>query len=181
LGTGGFFMKIIVGSKNTAKVGAVKLGAGAYWPDVDVVGVEIESGVPGQPVGWDEMLSGAVNRARGAYEAGKAEGADLGVGLEGGVVEMAGRTVLCNVVAVYDGVRDSVVPGTGTPLPDSWGKALAEGKELGPLLAEKFKDYKRHIGAMPFVTNGVVLREEVFAAAVKGALAPWVNPGAYEE
>lgn len=172
-------MKIMVGSKNAAKLGAVMRGATAYWPDAEVTGVDVESGVRGQPVGWDEIMAGAINRARGAYAAGVEAGAQLGVGLEGGVIHMAGRTVLVNVVAVFDGMRDSAVPGTGAPLPDSWGQAIAEGQELGPYLADKFSDYNRKIGAMPFVTNGVVLREDVFAEAVKGALAPWVNPDAY--
>lgn len=174
-------MKIVVGSKNSSKVGAVTLAAQAYWPEASVFGIDVESGVAGQPTGWDETAKGAINRARAAYEAGKGQGAQLGVGLEGGVVQLAGRTVLMNMVAVHDGVQDSIVPGMGCPLPDSWGAALKEGKELGPYLAEKFKAYNRHVGAMPFVTNGVVRREAVFADAVKGALAPWVTPEAFAE
>lgn len=171
-------MKIIVGSQNAAKVGAVKAAADAYWRDNHVWGVEADSGVPGQPKGWEETMRGALNRARNAYYAADGK-ADLGVGLEGGVVEMAGRMVLMNVAAVFDGRQESAAPGTGTPLPESWAVAVRGGQELGPFLAEKFAGYNRKIGAMPFVTNGVLQREAIFTEALKGALAPWVTPEAF--
>lgn len=170
-------MKITVGSRNGAKVNAVLRGAEVYWPGVEVSGEDVESGVSGQPIGWDETVQGAVNRARAAFALG---GCDLGVGLEGGVVELAGRTVLLGIVAVHDGKQDSAVPTIGTPLPDSWAEALRNGEELGPYLAKLHAAYGRNTGAMPFLTNGVVLREDVFTQAVKGALAPWVNPAAYD-
>lgn len=169
-------MKIIVGSKNGAKVNAVLRGAVVYWPHASVNGEDVESGVAGQPMGWDETVQGAVNRARAAFALG---GCDLGVGLEGGVVELAGRMVLLGVVAVHDGRQDSAVPTIGTPLPETWAEALRNGEELGPYLAKLHAAYGRNTGAMPFLTNDVVLREDVFCQAVKGALAPWVNPEAY--
>lgn len=172
---------IIVGSKNKAKIGAVTRGAATYWPAIQVSGQDVPSGVPDQPIGLEQTTQGAVNRAKAAYALGAAKEGTLGVGLEGGVMDMAGRIVLFGVVAVYDGTRESAVTTMGTPLPDAWGEALKNGEELGPYIVRKFGDYNKTIGTMPFLTNNVVLREDVFAAAVCGALAPWVNPAAYAE
>lgn len=169
-------MRVRVGSKNGAKMKAVETGLLTYWPAVDVCGDDVDSGVPGQPIGLDETTTGAINRAKAAYALG---GVDLGVGLEGGVITMGGQMVLLGVVAVYDGGITSVAPTMGTPLPAEWAAAINAGAELGPYLAEKFKHYGRNTGAMPHLTNGVIQREEVFTWAVKGALAPWVNPAAF--
>lgn len=171
-------MKIVLGSQNTAKLSAVEKAAKAYWPDNEIWGVEAESGVSGQPRGWEETTRGALSRARNAYAAAKGK-ADLAVGLEGGVVEMGGRLVLMNVAAVFDGQNEAAAPGVGTPLPESWATAVRNGEELGPFMAKKFEGYTRHIGAMPFITKEVLQRDDVFADALKGALAPWVNPEAF--
>ena len=167
--------KVMVGSRNAAKVKAVSDAVAAYWQGVEVVGEDVDSGVPGQPIGLEQTTEGAVNRAKAAW----ALGCDLGVGLEGGIMDMAGRTVLFGVVAVYDGVREAAVTTLGTPLPDSWGDAVKAGEELGPFMVRLFNDYTKKIGATPYLTNNVVIREETFCAAVKGALAPWVKPEAY--
>lgn len=169
---------IIVGSKNKAKLKAVTDAAACYWADAAVEGREVPSGVPDQPLGLEQTTEGAVNRAKAVHALG---GCDLGVGLEGGVMELAGRPVLFGVVAVYDGARASAVTTCGVPLPDSWGEALRNGEELGPFVVRIFKDYNKTIGAAPFLTNNVVMRDDVFREAVKGALAPWVNTAAFAE
>lgn len=165
-------MKIAVGSLNAAKLGAVRQGVAAYWPTAEVVGHEVPSGVPGQPVGLEETALGALNRAKHARVQA---GSDLGTGLEGGVMELGGRMVLFGVVAVWDGARACAVPTVGVPLPDAWAEAVRSGQELGPFMAERYKDYGRHLGAMPFVTKGQIVREEAFTLAAKGAFAPWGN------
>ena len=47
-------MKVIVGSKNPVKVGAVEEVFRRYWPDCEVVGIEVESGVSAQPMSEKE-------------------------------------------------------------------------------------------------------------------------------
>lgn len=166
---------VIVGSKNAAKVAAVQQGVGLYWPGVTVRGEDVASGVSNQPLGHEETLTGALNRARAA----KALGADLGVGLEGGVVEIHGTPVMMGYVAVTDGQREVVVPTNGTPLPQSWGKALADGAELRPYVIEAGLPYDYATGVIGTLTNGKVRRDQGFALALQSALVPWVNGSAY--
>lgn len=81
--------RVSVGTTNAAKLAAVRaaLGSLAGEPErIRVVGVEVASGVPEQPVGWQEIAAGARNRARAAWAAG--EGCVLAVGIEDGLVEL---------------------------------------------------------------------------------------------
>lgn len=168
---------VIVGSKNAAKIAAVQQGIGLYWPDAVVHGEDVASGVSNQPLGHEETLTGALNRARAA----QALGADLGVGLEGGVVEIHGTPVMMGYVAVTDGTREVVVPTNGTPLPQSWGKALAEGAELRPFVIAAGLPYDYKTGVIGTLTNGKLSRDQGFALALQSALVPWVNSAAYAD
>jgi inosine/xanthosine triphosphatase len=168
--------RVIVGSKNAAKVRAVELGVRAYWPQAVVEGFEVESGVGAQPLGHEETLQGALNRARAAQKLG----GELGFGLEGGVVEIHNVPIMMSYVAVTDGRREIAVPVTGTPLPRAWGEALKNGAELRPFVVEAGLPYDYKGGVIGTLTNGLLTRDEMFAFAVKTALVPWVNPSPYE-
>lgn len=106
-----------VGSTNAAKLGAVRSALGAFAGSaadrLEVVGVEVASGVPEQPIGWQEIAAGARNRARAALAAGR--GAVLGFGIEDGLIELpdgsapAGQTRFnVGCAWVTDGHRDGV-------------------------------------------------------------------------
>ncbi len=77
--------RVRVGSTNEPKLDAVRNAFAPYAPDVEVAGVDVPSGVPEQPVGWEEIVRGARNRARLACAS---EPCDLGVGLEDGLVAL---------------------------------------------------------------------------------------------
>ncbi|MGD6950116.1 DUF84 family protein, partial [Bacillus mobilis] len=72
-------MKIIIGSKNPAKIGAVEAIFNESGIEVD--SVDVPSGVSDQPFTDDETIKGAVQRAELALKEG---GGDIGIGLEGG-------------------------------------------------------------------------------------------------
>lgn len=177
--------KLSVGSKNPAKVGAVLAAARHYWGErARVVGHDVPSGVRAQPLGHEETQGGAVNRARGAFTWARGAlaaepGALLGLGLEGGVVLLAGQPVMMGYVAITDGLREVVVPTVGTPLPAAWAEALALGAELRPFVQAAGYNYDYQQGVVGLLTNGALQRDDAFRAAVTTALAPWVNPALY--
>ena len=80
-------MKIVVGSKNPVKVGAVEEAFKKYYPDCEVSGIEVASGVSAQPMSELETMNGARQRAYAVLKASPE--ADYGVGLEGGVTELS--------------------------------------------------------------------------------------------
>lgn len=73
-------MKIIIGSKNPAKISAVQAAFSDY--EADIMSEDVPSGVNDQPFSDEETIKGAINRAFGALEI---SGGQIGIGLEGGV------------------------------------------------------------------------------------------------
>lgn len=110
-------MKIHVGSMNDNKVGAVVDICAEYpcWVGAEVVGMDVASGVGEQPIGIAATILGATNRARAC----KGD-ADVGVGIEAGLIEapgMLGEKMNVQVCAIDDGthVYHGVSAGFGLP------------------------------------------------------------------
>jgi inosine/xanthosine triphosphatase len=76
-------MKVVVGSLSEIKLAAVREALG---DKAEVEGVDVESGVPPQPVGAAQTLEGARNRAREALKL--RPDADMAIGIENGMFEV---------------------------------------------------------------------------------------------
>ena len=98
-------MKIIVGSKNKAKVGAVDEIVREYphLAHAEVIGCEVSSEISAQPMSLEEIIRGAKNRARNSFSIG--ENCDYGIGLESGLMDVpytkTGHMNVC-ACAIYD-------------------------------------------------------------------------------
>jgi inosine/xanthosine triphosphatase len=141
-----------------------------------VESVPVASGVSEQPAGHAETVAGAENRAAAVRE----EGAyDLGVGLEGGVARFEGVDGLFLVMwaAVDDGDRVGRGAGPSLELPDDVAARIEEGAELGPVMDDVLDTtgVARRGGAAGALTNGGLDRADALAAAVSGALGPFVS------
>ena len=89
---------IIVGSKNPAKIEAVRDAFSHYFQDLEVQGMEVASGVPAQPFG-DDIFKGAENRARAAQSSVKEKDAFY-VGIEAGIIQQHSRWFNFNCVCI---------------------------------------------------------------------------------
>ncbi|MBX0359077.1 DUF84 family protein [Halobacillus sp. Nhm2S1] len=162
-------MKIYVGSQNPTKIESVK----SVFPDMEVIGMEVESKVAAQPFSDEETLEGAINRARECASQNKA---NIGIGLEGGVMEIEDDLYLCNWGALVDG-KENVYTASGAriPLPDEIKAGLEKGKELGEVMDEYTDkhDVRKKEGAIGIFTNGVIHREEMFTHVVKLLKGQW--------
>ena len=170
---------VAVGSLNPVKVGAVRAVCASLWPDARVEGVSVSSGVADQPFGDDETTRGAAARAAAARSA---LGADLGVGLEGGVVDAGGLMRTCAWAAIVDARGQRGVGGSlAMPLPGSVAALIREGVELGHAMDRLIgeHDTKRGKGAVGILTGGRVDRQRAYEIIVTYALAPWVTPELY--
>ena len=77
-----------VGTENRAKLGAVRTALAGFANEASRILVQpvgVASGVPEQPIGWGEIVAGARNRARAAWESGDCA---LAVGIEDGLVRL---------------------------------------------------------------------------------------------
>ncbi|MFZ5814652.1 MAG: inosine/xanthosine triphosphatase [Bacillota bacterium] len=172
--------RVAVGSTNPVKVNAVRRIFARLMPDVEVVGVEVSSGVAPQPVGEAETVAGAANRARAAREA---FAADFGVGLEGGVAFEGDQCWMIGSCAVIhrDG-RVGIGKGHSFLLPPAVAEGVRAGHEVGPLIDRLAgeSETKKKGGAIGFLTNGAVLREDLFASLVGAAMVTFLHPELYK-
>lgn len=79
------YMKINVGTKNQVKIDAVKEVLMEYpdFDDCEIVGVEAKSDVSEQPKSMDEVITGAINRAKNCFK-----DCDYSIGLESGLMKV---------------------------------------------------------------------------------------------
>jgi inosine/xanthosine triphosphatase len=168
-----------VGSTNPAKVRAVRAALDRLAPDCRIEAIAVPSGVGPQPVGDEATRAGARERALAARAA---SGADLGLGLEGGVAFDGPRLWLLSWVAAVDaGGREGYASGLRMLLPPALATGLRAGAELGTLIDELFgvRDAKSASGAIGLLTAGAVSRTEAFTHLVAMSLAPWIHPDHY--
>ncbi|MBM3906542.1 MAG: inosine/xanthosine triphosphatase [Gemmatimonadetes bacterium] len=171
--------QVAVGSTNPVKLAAVRAVFQRLEPRAHVDGIAVPSGVPDQPVGDEQTITGATNRARAARAA---LDADLGVGIEGGVVDTpAGmRTCAWAVVVTRDGAAH-VGGSLSMPLPDPVAALIREGVELGHAIDALIgtTNIKHGAGAVGILTEGLVNRMEAYETILAYALAPVLGPTLY--
>jgi inosine/xanthosine triphosphatase len=174
-----FFMHVIryitVGSTNPVKIAAVRVVASQAFPGAEVIGFDIDSGVSEQPWGDEETRRGALNRAQAALVA---IGSDLGVGLEGGVLETEMGLMTCAWCVIVDREgRIGVGGGVHMRLPPPVARALQAGAELGPAMDQLTGQHntKQAQGAVGILTGGLSNRQSAYGQLVAMALAPFVK------
>lgn len=167
-------MRINVGSENPVKLAAIREVMAARFPGASFEPVAVDSGVPDQPLGFEQILGGAMNRARAAF----ALSCDLAVALESGLIPVPlTRTGYMNLTAcvIFDG--DEMFPGLGPAfeLPDEVVRLVTEdGLELDPaarragLTADPRIGYGQ--GIIGILSHGRVTRADYSRPAVSMAL-----------
>jgi inosine/xanthosine triphosphatase len=167
---------IAVGSTNPVKLGAVRAVLGALAPSATIESVAVASTVPDQPFGDDETIRGALARASAARAA---LNADLGVGIEGGVVEEAdGSMRTCAWAAIVDAQGRSGVGGSlAMTLPREVAAMIRDGVELGVAMDRLVgaTNTKHGRGAVGILTGGIVDRQRAYEVLVAYALAPFMS------
>ncbi|WP_067618417.1 DUF84 family protein [Alicyclobacillus acidiphilus] len=167
--------RIAVGSSNAAKVKAVEMTFRQLNIPVELGSVNAPSGVSAQPFSDDETLQGAQNRA---IHAVLAVHGDLGIGLEGGVVETRLGMFLCNWAAVATPEREvRVGGGVRIHLPEEIAQAVRSGRELGDVVDEWAgrKHVRAGEGTIGILTNGQITRAQMFRDALICALSPFLD------
>ncbi|TYR82097.1 DUF84 family protein [Priestia megaterium] len=158
-------MKVAIGTVNPVKVNAVK---SVFGEDASYVSMEVESGVAAQPFSDEETIQGAINRAMAALQ----QNAQIGIGLEGGVVETTHGLFLCNWGALVTRQRDQpiIAGGARVLLPDEIAKMLRVEKiELAEAMERFTKqlDVRKKEGAIGVFTNGMINRTAMFEHVVR--------------
>ena len=178
-------MKINVGSQNPAKVEAIReiLKEYAMFVEAEVNPVNASSDVSEQPKSLDETIKGAINRAKSAF----AQGADLGIGIESGLMAVpytkTGYMDLC-ACAIYDGRQVHLGLSSAFEFPKEVTRIILEQEvdaneaayRAGLTKEQKIGSSEGIIG---IVTKGRVTRKEYTKQAIRMALIHLENPEIY--
>lgn len=159
-------MKIAIGTLNPTKINAIKACISNY-ENLIFSSVKVPSGVSEQPFSDEETIQGAVNRANNAR---LADQADLGAGLEGGIIETANGFFLCNWGAITSADFEPIIAGGARiPLPIEIGEKVKAGVELGIVMDQYANQFnvRHNEGAIGIFTNGFVNRTEMFTHVAK--------------
>ncbi|MGD8245104.1 MAG: inosine/xanthosine triphosphatase [Anaerolineae bacterium] len=175
-------MKAVVGSRNPVKIAAARaVLRRVYGEAVCVESCRVESGVSLQPWGDAETLRGAQNRAEAAL---RVAGATLGIGFEGGLVEVNGRVFTCAWCAVTrDDGAIGMAGGAHLLLPPNVAASVRAGSELGPTIDSLtgLHNTKQNQGAIGILTDGHLDRQSAYEHLLTLALAPLLTPEYYDE
>jgi inosine/xanthosine triphosphatase len=144
-----------------------------------VTAVAVPSGVRNQPLSDEETVRGALNRAQAALAA---SGADVAVGVEGGVQDTPFGMFVGGWAAVVDR-HGAIGIGAGgrVQLPEAIAEQIRDGAELGPAM-DRFsglQNVKHSQGAIGIFTAGLVSRTEALELAIVYALARFIAPENY--
>ena len=176
----GVMLRVAVGSKNPTKVEGVKLAFKQYFEDVEVIPKDVDSGVPAQPFN-DDVIKGAINRAINAFE-----DCDFSVGVEAGLFSV--RNTITGymdfqVAVIYDGKNFTIGFGPGFEFPPCVIKETLRGREVGDVMEELtgIEKIGERMGAIHYLTKGVISRIELTRIAATMALIPWINFNIYIE
>ena len=180
---------VAVGSTNPVKVGAVETvlnqavakEALAGVRMVRVISLAAKSGVPDQPIGDEQTSQGALSRARAVLE--QEPQAELGVGIEGGVIQLGNdfyTNAWCAIVARQGAT--SLGGGLIMPLPPAIVRDLQAGYELGDATDRLFgvKHSKQAGGAVGYLSKDLQNRKQAYESVFTYALVKFINPTLYE-
>jgi len=172
-------MRIVVGSVNPVKVEAVRRVACRVFGSFDLLSVGVGSGVSHTPIGEDEIIRGAMNRA---LNASKISSGDLYVGMEGGVVEKFGVWFVSSWCAIMDSSGFwSFGCGGYMPLPRRVVDMVLGGMELGDAIdaISGLSHTKLDVGAIGVLTKNLLTRRDSWETALIYALTYKISPEFY--
>jgi inosine/xanthosine triphosphatase len=171
-------INIVVASRNPVKIDAVRQAFSSQFPAVglELIPVDIDSGVSDQPDSDHETRRGSRNRAEEAWRSHP--DADFWIGLEGGVVTIDDQLMAFAWMAIRG--RNGKISDARTatlPLPPAVRELIASGVELGEANDRVFStiNSKQQGGAFGLLTDGLYTREDVYRQALIFALIPFVN------
>lgn len=167
-------MRIAVGSSNRIKIEAAKEAFEHFYKNVTVISVGIDN-LQAQPITLHGTVNGAVKRANTALE--KIKDADLGVGIEAGLMEVPVINKYLNVqfAAIVDrNNKVTIGSSPGFQLPAEVEKmVLIERIEVDKAVEFLLgiKDIGEKRGIIDLMTKGAVSRKELIVNALIMAIA----------
>ena len=177
-------MKVRIGSKNPVKIRAVKevFSTCKIFFGAEYVSVEVSTEVSEQPKNLDELIRGAMNRARNAFVE-----CDYSIGMESGLMQDPHTNtgyMDVGACAIYDGKQFHIgLSSAWEPPRESIAKMFKDGKNMSQVAFEIGLTNNSSIGSaeglIGVVTKGRITRLEYTKQSVINALIHLENPEHY--
>jgi len=164
-------IRVALGSKNPTKIKGTQMALEKVMKDVTLIPVEVDSGVSKQPFGFEEILKGAINRARRAFEKVPCH---YGIGIEAGVVEIGGKYLDIHICAIFDGEDYTLGTSQGFQIPEEVIKEIKKGEECSKVVEKIYgiRNIGRREGIIGYLTKNLVSRVDLCRDAVLMAMVP---------
>ena len=171
-------MIIKVGSKNPQKLTAIREVLDFYelFKGCEIIGLDVDSGVNKQPIGFKETLMGARNRAIKSFD-----GCEYSVGLESGlfilekVIDLNFVYVDFPACVIYDGKNVFYGLGPGFMVPNELNIYIKEGLDLNEASKKSGLTQDSNVGSseglVGILTKGVFPRVEQLKPSIHAAIA----------
>ena len=188
--------QIAIGSKNPAKIKAVKLGFSTLFPEIECryYPILVDSQVGVQPFGFEPTIQGAINRAKNAYTSAFNDHTEnttkFGIGIEAGMIPVPlTRTGYLDYqfCAIYQSNGSvSIGSGPGFEYPLKIVEMLLKDPshhEIGTIIAELsgIDNTKENEGAIGLLSKNTFQRSDILQYSVISALLPLKSPDLYAE
>ncbi|MFA6354419.1 MAG: inosine/xanthosine triphosphatase [Candidatus Paceibacterota bacterium] len=177
-------MKIVIGTKNSTKIAAIKeiISDYNFFKNADVSSIETESGVGDQPKSLEETIRGAQNRAKNVFK-----NCNYSLGIESGLMKVpetkSGYMDVC-VCAIYDGKNFHLGLSSAFEYPKEITKLIIEDNLDATQAANKSgltenPKLGSAEGIIGIITKGRITRKEYTKQAIRTALIHLENPELY--
>ncbi|GKX56196.1 non-canonical purine NTP phosphatase [Leminorella grimontii] len=164
---------VIAATTNPAKINAIGLAfTELFGPDsYRLESVEVDSGVPNQPIGDKETRTGARHRVMSARQV-RPE-ADFWIGIEAGIDD----DMTFAWIVIENKLCRGEARSASLKLPPIVLKSLQEGKELGDEMSRLsgIENIGQQGGAIGLFTGGKLSRTSVYHQALLLAFVPFHN------
>ncbi len=172
---------VAVGTRNPAKIEGIRRGFLRYFRDTEFRSVDSSSVARAQPLGLEQMVEGAVARAKFALSR---VGGDYGVGVEAGIFKIGTFYFDHQQAAIVDpSGKVSLGHSAGYMLPkDAIDRMLKDGEEL-ERWAERLSGVSEigdKGGLVNHLTKGEMTRVDLTEQCVMMALSPWLHRDVYD-
>ncbi|MEI8143253.1 MAG: inosine/xanthosine triphosphatase [Candidatus Berkelbacteria bacterium] len=163
-------MKIAIGTTSELKIRACEVALKKFDIDNELISIKTESGVADQPFGFGDIVIGARNRATQALN--NVENAELGIGIENGLIQIEEIDQWFDLPCICISRRDGgerIAFGAGYNIPFELIERIKnENTELGKIIQEF--DSSAEKDPIGYFSGGKLKREEIIAQAIECAL-----------
>ena len=168
-------IKILIGSKNKAKIEGAKLAFEKYFSNFEIISENMPSNVNDQPVN-EEIILGARNRIKGLRDL-KMKDIDFFISSEAGLINIGKTWININMGIIEDSNGyESVGTSQGFMIPNNKVE-LIKGKSLGVVMDEMFNAHglSKLKGGINLLTLGEVSRIQLVRDSFILALVPFLE------